>query len=84
MSSEPARFDPVRFCVFTTIALLAWAFGPPVVVLVASAFGLWAYGHAWRHGLRETKCFLRDPRIAMAYLATAFVVALVFLLRGIF
>jgi hypothetical protein len=76
-------YDPIRFCIFTTIALIAWAFGPPFAVLLMSGLGLWAYANAWRQGLRQSKCFLRDPRLVMAYLGVAFVLGLVFTLRGV-
>ncbi len=81
--SEPAVFDPIRFCVFTTVALIAWAFGPPFAVMLMSGLGLWAYVVAWRQGLRTSKCFLRDPRLVMGYLLTAFVLGLIFTVRGI-
>jgi hypothetical protein len=76
-------YDPIRFCIFTTIALIAWAFGPPFAVTMMSGLGLWAYINAWRQGLRESKCFLRDPRLIMGYLGTAFALGLFFTARGI-
>ena len=39
---EPAvesSFDPLKLCIFTTIALLAWIFGP-VAVAVFAVLGL--------------------------------------------
>jgi hypothetical protein len=48
-----------------------------------SGLGLWAYTNAWRQGLRQSKCFLRDPRLVMGYLGVAFLLGLVFTLRGI-
>lgn len=71
-------YDPLRFCIFTTIALIAWAFGPPFAVLLMSGLGLLAYWNAWRQGLRQSKCFLRDPRLVMGYLGAAFVLGVVF------
>jgi hypothetical protein len=83
MSATPAAaFDPIRFCVFTTVALLAWVCGPPVAVTLMSGLGLWAYATAWRQGLRESRCFLRDARLVMAYLGAAFLVGLAFTVRG--
>ena len=83
MTSPPTFvFDPIRFCVFTTVALLAWVCGPPVAVTLMSGLGLWAYADAWRKGLRESRCFLRDPRLVMAYLGAAFLVGAVFTVRG--
>lgn len=66
-------FDPLRYCIFTTIALLAWAVGPAPVAMVMSALGLLAYGRAWRGGLRQSRCALGDVRLVVAYLAAAFI-----------
>ncbi len=82
--AEETVYDPLRFCIFTTIALIAWVFGPPFAVLLMSSLGLLAYATAWRQGLSRSKCFLRDPRLVMGYLGIAFVLGLVFTLRGIF
>ena len=81
--SATTVFDPIRFCIFTTIALMAWVFGPPFAVTLMSGLGLWAYANAWRQGLRRSKCFLRDPRLIMGYLGTAFALGLIFTIRGI-
>jgi len=80
-NAKQTAFDPIRFCVFTTVALIAWVFGPPVAVMLMSGLGLWAYWHSWRQGLRSTKCFLRDPRLVMLYLGAAFVLGAVFTMR---
>lgn len=66
-----ARFDPLRYCIFTTVALLAWWLGP-IAVAAMSALGLAAYGRAWRAGLRRSRCLLGDTRLVIAYLAAAF------------
>jgi hypothetical protein len=71
-SARPA-FDPIRFCVFATVALLAWLVTPPVMMMAMSALGLWAYLRAMRAGLTTTKCVLRRPRLVLLYLATVFV-----------
>lgn len=74
--SPAARIhDPLRYCIFTTIGLLAWALGPPVIVLIMSGMGLWAYARAYRAGLRHSKCILRDSRLVMGYLGVAFMAA---------
>lgn len=65
-------FDPIRFCVFTTVALLAWLLGPPVIVMAMSTLGLWAYARAVRAGLTRTRCVLRRPRLVLLYLGAAF------------
>ena len=62
--------DPLRLCVFTTIALLAWLIGPAVVVVFAGA-GFAAYFSARRNGLERSKCVLRDTRLVLVYLALA-------------
>jgi hypothetical protein len=63
--NEP--YDPLRLCVFATIALLAWVVGPAVVVAFAGV-GLAAYATARRKGLQRSKCKLGDVRLVMAYL----------------
>jgi hypothetical protein len=65
--------DPVRFCVMTTVALLAWLFGPPAIVVAMSALGLWAYRRAIRAGLTRSRCVLRRPWLVLAYLGAALV-----------
>jgi hypothetical protein len=62
---------------------MAWALGPPVVVAVMSGLGLWAYGRAWQQGLRTTKCFLRDPRLVIAYLGATFALGCFFTVRDV-
>lgn len=71
----PTGIDPLRFCVLTTVALLAWLLGAPAVVMAMSAMGLWAYGRAVRGGLTQTRCILRRPKLVLGYLALAFVAA---------
>ena len=68
-------FDPVRFCVLTTVALIAWLIGPPACVMLMSALGLWAYARALRAGLKETRCVLKRPALAMTYLGVLFILA---------
>ena len=65
-------YDPLRFCIFTTIALLAWALGAPVAVMLMAGLGIAAYVSAYRRGLTRSKCFLRDTRLVIAYLGLAF------------
>ena len=65
-------FDPIRFCVYTTVALLAWIVSPPVMVMAMSGLGLWAYSRAVRAGLTRSKCVLRNPRLVLLYLGTVF------------
>ena len=68
----PAGIDPIRYCVYTTVALLAWLASPPVMVMAMSGLGLWAYWRAVRGGLARSKCVLRNPTLVLLYLATVF------------
>lgn len=65
--SETA-YDPLRLCVYTTIALLTWLLGPVVVVAFA-VMGFLGYRAARRRGLLTSKCVLRDTRLVLGYLA---------------
>lgn len=83
---EPVRtaaYDPLRFCIFTTIALLSWVLSPPVVVAGLGSVGLWAYARARRRGLLQSRCILGDTRIVMAYLAAACLLGIVVTVRGL-
>jgi len=80
---DAAALDPVRYCVYTTIALIAWAITPPAAVVWLSGLGLWGYGRAWRAGARRSRCLLRDIRVVIAYLGAAFVAGAVFLVRSL-
>jgi hypothetical protein len=73
--------DPVRFCVMTTVALLAWLLGPPAMVIAMSALGLWAYRRAARAGLTESRCVLKRPALVLGYLALALAAGVVGLVR---
>ncbi|HEX7937344.1 MAG TPA: hypothetical protein VF483_00040, partial [Gemmatimonadaceae bacterium] len=72
--------DPLRYCVMTTVALLAWAFGPWAVMAMAG-IGFVAYWQATRGGLTKSRCVLRYPALVMTYLGLAFVGAGVALFR---
>ena len=66
--AEAAPFDPLRLCIFATIALLGWLLGP-VALLGFAVLGLVGYTRAYRAGLTRSKCFLRDTRLVITYLA---------------
>ena len=68
-----APFDPLRLC---TIALLGWVAGP-VALLVFAIVGFTGYAKAHRAGLTRSKCYLRDTRLVLAYLAALTAAALV-------
>jgi len=74
VSGEP--YDPLRLCVYATVALLAWLFGP-WAVLVFAALGFAGYVRARRAGLKRSKCVLRDTRLVLAYLGIVGIAALV-------
>jgi len=76
-------YDPLRFCIFTTIALLAWIASPPVVVAVMAGIGVAAYVRARRAGLARSRCVLGDTRLVIAYLAAACILGVVFTVRGL-
>src|SRR5690349_19006915 len=61
--------DPLPFCIWTTVALLAWILSPPLTVAFFGTLGLRAYWRAWRAGLDYSKCILRDVRLVMLYLS---------------
>lgn len=63
-----APYDPLRLCVYATIALLAWLLGPFAVAGFA-ALGFAGYWRARRAGLTRSKCVLRDTRLVLGYLA---------------
>ncbi len=65
--TEPTPYDPLRLCVYATVAALAWLLGP-VAVLGFALLGLAGYARARRAGLLTSKCVLRDTRLVLAYL----------------
>ena len=65
--SAVAPFDPLQLCIFATISLLGWVFGPLAVVVFAGV-GFAGYWKARRAGLTRSKCYLRDTRLVLAYL----------------
>ena len=66
--SGAAPYDPLRLCIFATVALLGWLLGPVALVGFA-VLGLVGYTKAYRAGLTRSKCFLRDTRLVIGYLA---------------
>lgn len=64
---SPPAFDPLRLCIFATVALLGWAAGP-VALAVFASIGFAGYWKARRRGLSKSKCYLRDTRLVLAYL----------------
>ena len=69
-----APFDPLRLCIFTTVALLAWLLGPFAVATFA-AVGLAGYWRAHQAGLTRSRCYLRDVRLVLLYLGVILIAA---------
>jgi hypothetical protein len=61
-------YDPLRLCIFATVALLGWLLGP-VALLFFAGLGFAGYWQARRAGLTRSKCLLRDTRLVLGYLA---------------
>ena len=61
-------YDPLRLCIFATVALLGWVLGPFALLLFAG-LGFAGYVKARRAGLTRSKCFLRDTRLVIGYLS---------------
>lgn len=72
-SAEPEVFDPLRLCIFATIALLGWLLGPIALVFFAG-LGVLGYTKARRAGLLKSKCVLGDTRLVLAYLGLLVIV----------
>lgn len=60
-------FDPLRLCVYATVALVAWLLGP-VALLGFAVLGVVGYARARRAGLLRSRCKLGDTRLVIAYL----------------
>ena len=67
-------FDPLRLCVFATVALLGWLLGP-WALLGFAVLAIAGYARARRQGLLRSKCKLGDTRLVLLYLAVLAVAA---------
>jgi hypothetical protein len=83
VSSQPANepYDPLRLCVYATVAVLAWLLGAWAVVAFA-VLGLVGYVRARRAGLLQSKCVLRDTRLVIGYLGIIAVIATASIVYG--
>jgi hypothetical protein len=72
-SAEPP-YDPLRLCVFATVALLGWVLGP-WALLGFSVLAVVGYARARRAGLLRSKCKLGDTRLVLLYLVLLAVAA---------
>jgi hypothetical protein len=66
-AEQPAPYDPLRLCIFATVALLGWVLGPIALTFFA-ILGIVGYVKARRAGLLRSKCLLGDTRNVLAYL----------------
>ncbi len=82
-AGDTQPFDPLRLCIFTTIALLAWLLTPPAVVVWMATLGLIGYVKAYRAGLTRSRCYLRDVRLVLLYLGAAWLLGAVFTIREV-
>ncbi|MCB0932906.1 MAG: hypothetical protein KDB71_13550 [Mycobacterium sp.] len=71
-SAQPTAFDPLRLCIFATVALLGWLLGPIALIFFAG-LGFSGYLRARRAGLARSRCLLRDTRLVLAYLGVLIV-----------
>lgn len=73
---DPAPpFDPLRLCVFTTIAVIACLLGP-IAVAAFAGIAIAGYAKARRDGLLRSRCKLGDTRLVLVYLSVIAVLAL--------
>jgi hypothetical protein len=84
--SAAAPYDPLRLCIYATIAALGWLLGPlALTIFAAVAFA--GYWRAWRGGLQRSRCWLRDTRLVLLYLgllALAGIAGVVWFAVGLF
>lgn len=73
-----ARVDPLKLCVTTTVAAIAWLITPGLAVTVFASLGVTAYWKAYRRGLLRSRCLIGDTRLVLIYLATLGLGGLVF------
>ena len=62
-----SSFDPLKLCVFATVALLGWVLGP-WALLGFSVLAVAGYAKARRTGLLRSRCKLGDTRLVLLYL----------------
>ena len=72
--TDTQPFDPLKLCVFATVALLGWVLGP-WALLVFSLVAALGYARARREGLLRSRCKLGDTRLVLLYLVALAVAA---------
>lgn len=78
---DVAPYDPLRLCVYATVALLAWLLGP-AALLGFAVLGFAGYWRARRAGLLSSRCALGDTRLVLVYLGGLAVLAAVAIGQG--
>jgi len=74
---DPAPpFDPLRLCIYTTVAVIACVLGP-IAVLAFASIAIAGYARARRAGLLRSRCKLGDTRLVLLYLSVIAVFAAV-------
>jgi hypothetical protein len=71
---EEPPFDPLKLCVFATVALLGWLLGP-WALLAFAVLAVAGYARARHQGLLRSKCKLGDTRLVLLYLVVLAVAA---------
>ena len=61
VGDPPAPFDPLRLCVYATVALIACVLGP-IALLGFSILAITGYAKARRAGLLRSRCKIGDTR----------------------
>jgi len=67
VGSPVTPFDPLRLCIFTTIAVIAAVLGP-IAVLAFAGIAIGGYTKARRAGLLRSRCKLGATRNVLIYL----------------
>ncbi|GAA1981587.1 hypothetical protein [Microbacterium pumilum] len=71
-----APFDPLRLCVFATIAAITCVLGP-IALLAFASIAIAGYAKARRAGLLRSRCKIGDTRLVLVYLSVLAVLAAV-------
>jgi hypothetical protein len=74
VGDPPAPFDPLRLCVYATVALIACVLGP-IALLGFSSLAIAGYARARRAGLLRSRCKIGDTRLVLLYLSVLAVAA---------
>jgi len=74
VGAPPAPFDPLRLCVYATVALIACVLGP-IALLGFASLAIAGYAKARRAGLLRSRCKLGDTRLVLVYLSVLAVLA---------